>query len=292
MSGPYKQKRIIKNRYLQYIEDSRFGLLVTLHELKDKLEKTTTPIFQPSLFITLRPQSATVFGLEILIDEPTSLTNTSTKETVIANCNIAIAYLESIEEADIGSINRTTQPSPVAKLASKSKFPVPHADIIKQYCEKILALFTIADRVAQLSPQKRKEITPTSSLRDLDGLLLKSEYQHATTHKQSFLKKRWHRYEASCETLDPKYEGLSGDRLKTQILIYFKASIENIKSIDELNTIVSEFKKDNNPEYLVLKQGQGLATRLFDLKTSSLEALDKIIEGKEKELNPGPQNQI
>ena len=73
-----------------------------------------------------------------------------------------------------------------------------------------------------------------------------------------------------------KYDDLSGDHLKTMILIDLKNEIINIKSKKEF----IEFKSTlmNRPEYQVLKQGQDRFTRMFGLKTSSIVALSKIIE--------------
>ena len=48
---------------------------------------------------------------------------------------------------------------------------------------------------------------------------------------------------------------------------------------------VTNYKKDDSPEYAVLKKGQGIMTRLRHLNTSSLEALDKIIEDRKQEIH-------
>ena len=76
--------------------------------------------------------------------------------------------------------------------------------------------------------------------------------------------------------------GLSGDALKTAILTHFKASIQDAASQKDLIAKVDTFK--NSMAYNKLATGQGLITTMFRLKTSSVVALDQIVEDARKRL--------
>jgi curved DNA-binding protein CbpA len=67
----------------------------------------------------------------------------------------------------------------------------------------------------------------------------------------------------------------SGDALKTALLTHFKSVITNSSSSKELNYQIDLFK--SNKGYVTLRTGQGFVTRLFGLKTSSVYALDRIV---------------
>lgn len=94
---------------------------------------------------------------------------------------------------------------------------------------------------------------------------------------------RWFLFKASGKELSAKsYKDYVGDQLKTAILHDLKEKIEKCNSPEQL----AEFEKTlkDKPEYKILEQGQGLLTRLFKFKTSSLIALEKMLEEKKEEL--------
>ncbi len=68
---------------------------------------------------------------------------------------------------------------------------------------------------------------------------------------------------------------LTGDALKTAILQNFRTSLDG-KSVDEINVLSQEFKKSG--EYEILKTQQGITSWLFDINTTSQDAVDAIIE--------------
>lgn len=107
---------------------------------------------------------------------------------------------------------------------------------------------------------------------------LKPYYKPATLGKG-----RNHLWEAT--SFKTEHQALKGDALKTKILIGFKFRLKNCSTLLELQEQVKEIKKSE--EYKVLAQAQGMVTSLFNLKTSSLEALEHIIEEKNSQLGIG-----
>ena len=86
------------------------------------------------------------------------------------------------------------------------------------------------------------------------------------------------------EELNKKHQALTGDALKTSLLLEFKYQLEQCENSDELNEKYDEII--NSVGYKnVLAKGQGVMTRLFDLKTSSVKALSKIKEELLSEFN-------
>ena len=83
----------------------------------------------------------------------------------------------------------------------------------------------------------------------------------------------------------PNYQHIKGDSLKTMILQAFKDSLENVVDGVKLASIIHAFKRSD--EYAILKRGQGLATRVFALKTDSIKAFDKMVA--DAELRSGGQ---
>lgn len=75
-----------------------------------------------------------------------------------------------------------------------------------------------------------------------------------------------------------QFADFTGDVLKTQILCSFKNELEQSPEldIDTLNAKIIAFEA--SPEYAALKKGQGIATRLFSLKTDSIKAFEQIVE--------------
>ena len=68
--------------------------------------------------------------------------------------------------------------------------------------------------------------------------------------------------------------GLKGDLLKTKILLDFRLSLMNITDVEHLDSIIQRFQQSK--DYHILKTGQGLVTRFFNLETSSLRAVNEI----------------
>lgn len=99
-------------------------------------------------------------------------------------------------------------------------------------------------------------------------------YAHATQHSG-----RYHFFKAKPTNLIPAFQPYTGDVLKTKILIQFKANLEIIKTKEDLEEYVREFK-ENSPDYKVLKTGQGITTRLLGLQTDSVKAVEKLIQNR------------
>ncbi|SNV11514.1 substrate of the Dot/Icm secretion system [Legionella waltersii] len=112
---------------------------------------------------------------------------------------------------------------------------------------------------------------------------LKPYYQAATLDKG-----RTHLWEA--KSFKQQYHALKGDALKTTILNDFKSKIVNCSSRQELEDAVENIRASN--DFKILAQAQGLVTHHFNLKTSSVEALERIIEDKFTELRSSSQNSL
>lgn len=76
--------------------------------------------------------------------------------------------------------------------------------------------------------------------------------------------------------MEADYSPLKGDELKTEILLKFKSSLVGITHRIDLIDKIEEFQASD--EYRVLASSQGLSSRLFNLKSSSLKAFQKICE--------------
>lgn len=77
---------------------------------------------------------------------------------------------------------------------------------------------------------------------------------------------------------ETKYPGLKGDQLKIRILKQFKSQIDAIQDSTTLEDIRS------SEDYKILATGQDRFTRFFGVKTSSIKALEQMIEEKRAEL--------
>lgn len=69
---------------------------------------------------------------------------------------------------------------------------------------------------------------------------------------------------------------LKGDALKTKILSEFKELLEACRNKEHLNRMVTTLVGD--PRYQTLATGQGIMTRLFGLKTSSVKAFEQMVK--------------
>nr|HAT8715100.1 hypothetical protein [Legionella jordanis] len=114
-------------------------------------------------------------------------------------------------------------------------------------------------RHSSLDGNSRKHASPVS----LDNLEVKGDF-----HKVHDLK--------------AKYKGVMGDALKTSILLDFKTQLENCNTREDLEKKITEIEA--SPAYHVLKKGQGITTQLLRLKTSSIDALEKLIKTRRDEL--------
>lgn len=110
---------------------------------------------------------------------------------------------------------------------------------------------------------------------------IKPYYQPATLDKG-----RTHLWEA--KSFKSQFQALKGDALKTKILSDFKSKLDNCSSSQDLEETVKRIK--GSEEFKVLAQSQGLVTYLFNLKTSSVEALESMIEDKSTQLSSSIQN--
>ncbi|MBL7479429.1 hypothetical protein [Legionella bononiensis] len=80
-----------------------------------------------------------------------------------------------------------------------------------------------------------------------------------------------------------KYQAYKGDQLKTQILEDLKSRIQDASTKQELKDLKEELKTSYEGD--VLKTGQGWFTQTFGLKTSSMKALEHMIEQQEEFLS-------
>jgi hypothetical protein len=81
-----------------------------------------------------------------------------------------------------------------------------------------------------------------------------------------------------------KYNSLTGDHLKTQILDEFKLLIKNVQSIDELNRLKDRLEK--TPEYSVLQSAQRSTIKFFSAfglaTTTSVATFNDMFDRQEK----------
>lgn len=90
---------------------------------------------------------------------------------------------------------------------------------------------------------------------------------------------------AKFDGLRGDFRKLSGDQLKSRILISFKDELAQISTLEEIQPFVDDFKL--KPEYAVLKTGQGIVTQMFKLDTSSVKAFHEIVKERVRELEVG-----
>jgi hypothetical protein len=85
---------------------------------------------------------------------------------------------------------------------------------------------------------------------------------------------------------DIDYSAYRGDQLKRVILCRLKEALSDVTNSEELERIKNEFL--SSQEYNVLRTGQGLATRLFHLKTDSQKAVETIFKNAKENLASAP----
>lgn len=111
--------------------------------------------------------------------------------------------------------------------------------------------------------------------------ILKEElhYDHATLSTS-----RFHLFKAvPSSKISDKYKGLTGDALKTKILSDFKDSLEQITDPALLKDRIETFEKSD--EYKILATSQGFISWLFNRKTDSITAYEKIINNIKQMFN-------
>lgn len=113
-----------------------------------------------------------------------------------------------------------------------------------------------------------------------EGLSYLDYYKHYVTDKSRLLFNKGRDHFFKIESA-PNIN-LQGDALKSKILNDFYQKIDNISDIKQLKTEIDDFVKSD--EYKILAKGQGITTRLFSLKTTSIEAFEKICQDKRDEL--------
>lgn len=101
----------------------------------------------------------------------------------------------------------------------------------------------------------------------------------------SFEKSRHHLWYATVENSDKltaefkeKYMSFKGDHLKSKLLNELKEEINQINSLDQLKSFEKGLKERD--EYKLLSKSQGVMTHILGLKTSSLKALETMIDEK------------
>lgn len=90
--------------------------------------------------------------------------------------------------------------------------------------------------------------------------------------------------------LSEELKNLHGDYLKSQILLCFKKQLVKVKTKEELDDLVNNFKLTD--EYQVLATGQGVATRFFARQTSSIKAFNDLVKAQNEELIQGHKNKL
>ena len=100
-------------------------------------------------------------------------------------------------------------------------------------------------------------------------------YKHANLSPKN---NRWHAFGFKDNINTLPYNNLDGDQLKTTILVKLKNKVDEAPNLVKLIEIKNEFKNDID----ILKTGQGIATRVFSLKTDSIKAFEKFFNEKRK----------
>lgn len=118
----------------------------------------------------------------------------------------------------------------------------------------------------------------------------KIHYNHAVENDAPGRKHAFTVKGASFADIKETYMELKGDQLKTKILKDVKSELENIGSKEDLDKFKNDFKKSD--EYKVLKTGQGLATKLFGFKTSSVKAFEDLIAESESSVDSNNRPQF
>ena len=136
----------------------------------------------------------------------------------------------------------------------------------QEHPEQKLEIDTKLRALAQLTPPKKQTTNPIH-LQSVDNY-------YGYTQKN-----RFHFYAAH-------YHHKVGDQAKTAILNQLLNQINTCQTSKQLEQLQHDVV--DTPEYSILKTGQGLATRIFGLKTDSVKALEKMFEEAEDQLKSSP----
>ncbi|CAM2903469.1 substrate of the Dot/Icm secretion system [Legionella steigerwaltii] len=191
------------------------------------------------------------------------------------------------------------QPEQIKDLEEPGKTAVTHLNKLKQ-----IKNWIDRDSVKQnfgkaLDTAEHNAPTVQNIKQELRMINIQFAYHHATLEHS-----RPHKLGVTAETIGDddfkeRYQHLKGDMLKTQILLNFKAKIDEYNSAEEIDKFLKKYKDTN--EYTILKTGQGAFTQkahalglenwsLF--KTSSVKALEKIVEDAKEEIALRNKNSI
>lgn len=147
--------------------------------------------------------------------------------------------------------------------------------------------------IKSLMSDKIKEISKLVSKNSVSDETLEPIFTHKrnissenTLYKHATLTEgRNHRFEASTKGMDinERYQDLRGDALKTRILANMQDVLANVKDSQSLAKTVEALK--NSEEYRVLATGQGRATQMLGLKTTSVKAFEKMVKDTQKRID-------
>ena len=147
----------------------------------------------------------------------------------------------------------------------------PDPLFIKSYAQ-YLSTCTSNDRNNELAkvPEDRVGLVK----KEMTHIFKKTLYNHANMENNS----RFHLFKANYAGESDLFKGLTGDALKTAILLYAKDQLTHDK--DFLETF------QTTKEYKILAASQGMTSTLFNLKTDSIKALERMIEEQNNSLDP------
>ena len=112
------------------------------------------------------------------------------------------------------------------------------------------------------------------TLSDDESLKVKNSYLEKIGGKE----RKYHAFKASDTGPNTAQmtQPLKGDLLKNRILAEYADLLNNAENDEKLEKVIDDIKK--TPEYEILRKGQGIVTRLFGLKTTSLEVLENMLK--------------
>ncbi|CAM2792443.1 substrate of the Dot/Icm secretion system [Legionella steigerwaltii] len=181
--------------------------------------------------------------------------------------NLVISFLLFKMLGHVAQNTATRMPSKnLGSMLSPNLFKISNEQDLTLINERIAICTDIIDHVSMI---------------DEPELSLRGTHYEAEVKDSS--KNRFHLFNAqSNDELDPKYKGLKGDFLKSQILLDFKKRLENATS-ENFDRVVDELKA--KPEYeKVLAVSQGLVTWFFKLDTSSVKAFREMVAERRRDL--------
>ena len=159
----------------------------------------------------------------------------------------------------------------INRVSSEAKYTMPQSTSCEQKQKPI------ADKVAVARQNSPAPMIPKAAGKPLSQL--RHYYIHAVDNEQNG---RYHFFSIEQSVnIKGNFSAMKGDYLKTHILEAFKTQIEQFPA-DTFEERVCELR--NSDGFKLLKKGQGIATRLLSLTTSSVNAFEKMVLDK-KALN-------